>query len=107
MKLICLLSLTLLLSGCAVKRYPASPPVSTVQADQLDCRGIQQQIIAAQQQVQQKIDKTGEFDGLTVVGAALDFGIGNGIAKSRAQKAATVRAQQLQQLAKAKCHAAT
>jgi len=106
MKLICLLSLALLLSGCAVKRYPASPPVSAVQADQLDCSGIQQQI-AAQQQVQQKIDKTAQFDGLTVVGAALDFGIGNGIAKSRAQKAATLRAQQLQQLAQARCHAAT
>lgn len=102
MKLTPVLILSLLLSGCALKQYPSSPPVSTVQADQLDCQGVQQQI-AQQQQVQQEIDKTGEFDALTVVGAAMDFGVGNGIAKYQAQKKATEREQQLQQLAAAKC----
>lgn len=102
MKSIPLLVLSLMLSGCMLKQYPASPPVSTVQADQLDCSGVQQKI-AEQQKVQQDIDKTGEFDALTVVGAALDFGIGNGIAKHQAQKQATEREHQLQHLAAAKC----
>ncbi|MTD25817.1 hypothetical protein [Erwinia sorbitola] len=106
MKLTLLLVVPLILSGCALKQYPASPPVSAVQADQLDCQGVQQQI-AEQARVQQQIDKTGEFDGLTVVGAALDFGIGNGIAKHQAQKHATERQIQLQQLAAAKCQKAS
>lgn len=106
MKLTPLLVLSLLLSGCALKQYPKSPPVSAVQADQLDCQGVQQQIVK-QQKVQQDIDETGEFDALTVVGAAMDFGIGNGIAKHQAQKQATEREQQLQQLASAKCNRTT
>lgn len=106
MKLTPLLVLSLLLSGCALKQYPDSPPVSAVQADQLDCQGVQQQL-AEQQKVQQDIDKTGEFDALTVVGAAMDFGIGNGIAKHQAQKQATEREEQLQQLAAAKCSRAS
>lgn len=105
MKLTPLLVFSLLLSGCALKQYPDSPG---------QCRagrsarlpGVQQQI-AEQQKVQQDIDKTGEFDALTVVGAAMDFGIGNGIAKHQAQKQATEREQQLLQLAAAKCHRTT
>lgn len=102
MKSLPMLALSLLLTGCALKQYPDSPPVSAVQADQLDCQGVRQKM-AEQQKVQQKIDKTGEFDGLTVIGAALDFGIGNGIAKQQAQKHATERETQLQKLADVKC----
>ncbi|WP_380178111.1 hypothetical protein [Kalamiella sp. sgz302252] len=98
------LTLALLLSGCALKQYPASPPVSDVQQTQLDCPAVEKEI-ASQQQVQQQIDKTGEFNGLTVLGFIGDFGIGNGVAKSLAQKHADQRMDQLKTLEKAKCSA--
>lgn len=101
-KITVLLTAGLLLSGCAVKSYPDSPPLSNVQQTQLDCQGAQK-LATEQQQVQQQIDKKGEFDGLTVVGVLLDFGVGNGIAKSRAQSQADKREQQLQALTQAKC----
>lgn len=97
-----LLTVSLLLSGCAVKSYPNSPPLSNVQQTQLDCQGAQK-LTAEQQQVQQQIDKKGEFDGLTMVGVLLDFGVGNGIAKARAQSQADKREKQLQALTQAKC----
>ncbi|WP_158781556.1 hypothetical protein [Pantoea sp. BAV 3049] len=98
-------AVVLLLSGCALKQYPSSPPVSVVQSTQLDCSGVQKEI-ADQQQVQIKIDQTGQFDGLTVLGFLGDFGIGNGVAKSLAQKHADERMGQLKQLEQNKCAAA-
>lgn len=97
----CLL-LSCLLSGCAVKQYPDSPPVSEVQATTLDCKGVED-ALASQQQTQAQIDKTGEFDGLTVLGIVGDFGIGNGVAKAMAQKEADQRTHQLTALKTAKC----
>ncbi|ATZ11642.1 hypothetical protein [Erwinia amylovora] len=91
-----------LLVGCALKQYPASPPIDAGQAARLDCNEVKQQLVS-QQKAQQQIDKTGEFDGLTVLGAVLDLGIGNGIAKAVAQKRANQRQQQLQGLAREKC----
>ncbi|MDN8540125.1 hypothetical protein QZH36_01475 [Erwinia sp. BC051422] len=103
-KIVTLLSLLVLLSGCALKHYPSSPSVSEVQKTTLDCPTVQKEI-ASQQQVQQQIDKTGEFSGLTVLGFIGDFGIGNGVAKSLAQKHADQRMIQLKQLEKTKCSA--
>ena len=102
LKSVCLLTASLLLSGCALKQYPSSPPVSNVQATTLDCTGIESQI-ASQQQTQAKINKTGEFDGLTLLGFIGDFGIGNGVAKSLAQKHADQRMTQLKALEQTKC----
>ncbi|MBV4366901.1 hypothetical protein ACMGGR_09155 [Erwinia sp. BNK-24-b] len=96
------LSVLLLLSGCALKQYPSSPPVSEVQKTTLDCPAIEKEI-ASQQQVQSQIDKTGQFDGLTVLGFIGDFGIGNGVAKSLAQKHADKRMNELKALEKTKC----
>lgn len=95
----------MLLSGCALKQYPASPPVSEVQKTTLDCASVEKEI-ASQQQVQQQIDKTGEFSALTVLGFIGDFGIGNGVAKSLAQKHADRRMNELKQLEKSRCTAA-
>lgn len=93
----------LLLTGCALKRYPASPPVSEVQMTTLDCPAVENEI-ASQQQVQKQIDKTGEFNGLTVLGFIGDFGIGNGVVKNLAQKHADERMSQLKKLEKARCN---
>ncbi|WP_428946199.1 hypothetical protein ACQK5W_09720 [Pantoea sp. FN060301] len=101
-KIICLLGSCLLLSGCVLKHYPASPPIDDLQASQLDCGGVQQEI-ARQRDVDAQIDKTGEFDGLTVLAFMGDFGIGNGVAKGLARKHATARSAQLSSLAQQKC----
>lgn len=105
-KILCLLGSCLLLSGCALKQYPASPPVDEVQASQLDCRGVQAAIVS-QRDITAQIDKTGEFDGLTVLGFMGDFGIGNGVAKGLARKRAAARSEQLSALAQQKCSANT
>ncbi|WLS76999.1 hypothetical protein Q3V30_10845 [Erwinia pyri] len=102
LKLVCLIATTLLLSGCALKQYPASPAVSQVQASTLDCSAVETEI-ADQNRVQAQIDKTGEFDGLTVLGVIGDFGIGNGVAKGLAQKHADKRMSQLKALKQSKC----
>lgn len=104
-KVCALLSLSLLLTGCALKRYPASPPVSEVQKTTLDCPAVEREI-ASQQRIQAQIDKTGKFDGLTVLGFIGDFGIGNGIAKGMAQKHADQRMNALKKLKATKCPAA-
>jgi len=102
LKVVCLVATALLLSGCALKQYPSSPPVSQVQATTLDCSGVGAEI-ANQNRVQAQIDKTGEFDGLTVLGVIGDFGIGNGVAKGLAQKHADERMSQLKTLQQSKC----
>lgn len=103
LKSLCLAAITLLLSGCALKQYPSSPPVSQVQATTLDCSGVEAEI-TNQNRVQAQIDKTGEFDGLTVLGIVGDFGIGNGVAKGLAQKHADARMKQLKVLEQSKCN---
>ena len=100
-----LLCLSLLLAGCALKHYPASPPVSEVQKTVLDCKAVEEAILS-QQQTQAQIDKTGKFDGLTVLGFIGDFGIGNGVAKGMAQKEADKRMNELKTLEATKCQAA-
>ncbi|MGB9097918.1 hypothetical protein [Erwinia sp.] len=102
LKSVCLFTASLLLSGCALKQYPSSPPVSNVQATTLDCSGVESEI-ATQKQTQATIDKTGEFDSLTVLGVIGDFGIGNGVAKGLAQKHADERMTQLKALEHTKC----
>ncbi|WP_034915011.1 hypothetical protein [Erwinia sp. 9145] len=97
-----LITAVIVLSGCALKRYPDSPPVTDVQATIWDCDNVTERI-AAQQRVQSKIDKTGEFDSLTVLGFLGDFGIGNGVVKNRAQKAADRRMARLKTLQTVKC----
>lgn len=99
---LCFIALSLSLSGCALKQYPASPPVSDVQATTLDCTGVED-ALASQQQTQEQIDKTGEFSGLTVLGFMGDFGISNGVAKAMAQNDADKRQKQLIALKAAKC----
>ncbi|KJV28523.1 hypothetical protein [Pantoea sp. SM3] len=92
----------LLLSGCALKQYPQSPKVSDEEAQTYNCAALDQEI-AKSHSVQQQIDKTDEFDALTVIGFIGDFGIGNGIAKASANKHATARLNQLEQLKTVRC----
>ncbi|WP_235425981.1 hypothetical protein [Erwinia tracheiphila] len=104
-KLPFVIAVVVLFSACAVKHYPSSLPVSAVESTQLDCEGVRKAIVD-QQQVQNRIDRTGEFDDLTVLGFMGDFGIGNGIAKNQAQKHAVQRMTGLKQLEQMRCKVA-
>ncbi|MCU5774753.1 hypothetical protein N5923_21625 [Erwiniaceae bacterium BAC15a-03b] len=92
----------ILLSGCALKQYPQSPQLSAEESAALDCPAIEREI-ASSHSVQQEISRTGSFDALTVVGFIGDFGIGNGIAKYRANDKASDRLNQLESLKATRC----
>jgi hypothetical protein len=92
----------LILSGCATKQYPQAPAVTNEEATSFDCKALDQEIAKAHS-VQQEIQRTGDFDGRTVLGFLGDFGIGNGMAKSEATKKAQERLTQLESLRSVKC----
>lgn len=102
-KALCLLAI-LLLSGCALKQYPQAPAVTDEEARSYNCPALQTEI-AKTQAIQQQINKTGEFDVLTVIGFVGDFGIGNGVAKARANDKASARLKQLEALKAIRCKA--
>jgi outer membrane lipoprotein SlyB len=89
------------MSGCATKQYPQAPAVSTGEAKYFDCSEIDMEI-AKCRSTQDEIERTGDFDGLTVLGVLGDFGIGNGIAKGSASQKASARLAQLDNLKRAK-----
>lgn len=99
---ILLIVCVLIISGCATKQYPVASPLSLDEANTLDCKRVEQDI-ARVKSIQQEIERTGEFDGRTVLGALGDFGIGNGMAKSDARKKAQDRLNQLEVLKVSKC----
>ncbi|HGN9444688.1 TPA: hypothetical protein ACK0KV_003731 [Raoultella ornithinolytica] len=102
MKLAFPLLVAVFLTGCATKQYPQSPAVTSEEASSLDCKALNQEI-AKLHSVQAEINSTGQFDGRTVLGFLGDFGIGNGMAKSEAQKKAAARLNQLESLKAVKC----
>ncbi|MDF3917523.1 hypothetical protein P3W43_01495 [Salinicola salarius] len=105
MKLILLVAaMTAALAGCATKQYPQAAPVSADEASYMDCQSVNREIAEVKSQ-QAQIDETGSFDGRTVLGVLGDFGIGNGMAKSDARKAAKARLNQLETLKVSKCAA--
>lgn len=71
----------------------------------MDCKSVQLEI-AKTHSIQNEIEKTGDFDGRTVLGALGDFGIGNGMAKSEARRKAQARLEQLESLKSVKCQSA-
>ena len=77
-------------SGCATKSYPIALPLSSAEAERMTCNDLELEIIRAEQ-IENKINETGSFDGKTALGFLGDFGIGNGIAKSDARKAMSER----------------
>lgn len=103
MKSVFPLLVALFMSGCATKQYPQSPSVTSEEASSLDCKALKQEI-AKLHSVQVEINSTGQFDGRTVLGFLGDFGIGNGMAKSEAQKKAVSRLNQLESLKTVKCN---
>ncbi|MBF57755.1 MAG: hypothetical protein CME80_08560 [Halomonas sp.] len=101
-RLIFIAAMTVAVSGCATKQYPQPAPVSSSEAAYMDCQSVNREIAEVRSQ-QAQIEETGSFDGRTVLGALGDFGIGNGMAKSDARKAANARLNQLETLKVSKC----
>ncbi|KLF39078.1 lipoprotein [Klebsiella aerogenes] len=101
-KLMMVIAVMFVISGCATKQYPQAPSVTSEESAALDCAAIKQEI-AKTHSIQNEIETTGQFDGRTVLGALGDFGIGNGMAKSEARKKAQARLQQLESLKTVKC----
>lgn len=93
-KLVVIIPLALLLSACATKQYPQTPAVTKEESALLHCDSLKLEIAKARS-IQEDIEKTGEFNGKTVLGFLGDFGIGNGIAKGEAREKVSARLGQL------------
>lgn len=80
----------LALSACATKRYPIATPFSAAEASAMDCDGLRLELIRAEQ-MQLQITQTAETDWRSIAGFLGDYGIGNAMAKSEAERALAER----------------
>jgi hypothetical protein len=89
---------SVMVTGCATKRYPVVTPLSGAEKAMYSCRELQLEMLKAEE-VQLKITQTAETDWRSVAGFLGDYGIGNAMAKSEASRAvaervSTIRAAQ-------------
>ena len=77
-------------TGCATKRYTIATPLTSVEAEVYSCRELEIETIKAEQ-VRLQIRTTAQTDWRSVAGFLGDFGIGNAMAKSEADKAISRR----------------
>lgn len=77
-------------AACATKRYPIATPFSAAEAAAMDCDDLRLELIRAEQ-VQLQITQTAETDWRSVAGFLGDYGIGNAMAKSEAERALAER----------------
>ncbi|MFN7128407.1 MAG: hypothetical protein ACK4OJ_05020 [Brevundimonas sp.] len=88
-------------SGCATKRYPIATQWSPAEAEAMDCNSLRLEMIRARQ-VQTQIAETADFDWRSVAGFLGDYGIGNAMAKSDADKAIRGRIAGIEEAQRAK-----
>lgn len=74
------------LSGCATKRYPIATPLGMSEASMLTCHDIDLELIRAEE-ARRQISDTAKTDWRSAAGFLGDFGIGNAMAKSDAERA--------------------
>ena len=86
----CGLALTLAAGGCATKQYPVTAFLSQTDAQAMTCQQLAAEL-ARTEQAQAQIRDTSRTDWRSVAGFALDFGIGNQMARSEADRAVTQR----------------
>lgn len=77
-------------SACATKRYPIATTFTTAEAAAMTCNDLRLELIRAEQ-VQAQIADTANLDWRSAAGFLGDFGIGNAMARSDADKAITQR----------------
>lgn len=93
-------------TGCATKRYPIATAWSAAEAEAMDCSQLRLELIRARQ-VEQQISETADFDWRSVAGFLGDYGIGNAMAKSDADRAIRQRINGIQEAQRAKSCPAT
>ncbi len=83
-------------SACATKRYPIATTFTPAEAAAMDCDDLRLELIRAEQ-VQAQIADTANVDWRSAAGFLGDFGIGNAMARSDADKAITQRITAIRQ----------
>lgn len=91
----------LFVTGCATKRYPIATQWTAAEAEAMDCGDLRLEYVRAQQ-VQNQIAETADFDWRSVAGFLGDYGIGNAMAKSDADRAIRERIAGIQDAQRAK-----
>lgn len=77
-------------SACATKRYPIATTFTSAEAAAMDCNDLRLEMIRAEQ-IQAQIADTANPDWRSAAGFLGDFGIGNAMARSDADRAITQR----------------
>lgn len=80
--------------GCATKNHGRVSPLSTMEKTSLTCREIDIEISKVQAFMVQ-ISENSKIDGRSVLGFLGDFGIGNSMERSAAEKSAKQRLDEL------------
>ena len=83
-------AIMLVTTACATKRYPIATPLSGTEASLLTCRELALEL-ARTEETQSKIADTSQTDWRSAAGFLGDFGIGNAMAKSEAEKSLSDR----------------
>ncbi|MBO9710535.1 MAG: hypothetical protein J7521_20230 [Caulobacter sp.] len=88
MKAITILAIvaTVAIGGCATKRYPIATPLGMSEASMLTCHDIELELTRAEE-ARRQISDTAKIDWRSAAGFLGDFGIGNAMAKSDAERA--------------------
>lgn len=84
--------LALAVSACATKRYPIATELSQAEMELMDCDDLALELIRAEQ-IHHQIVETAETDWRSIAGFLGDYGIGNAMAKSEADRALSERQQ--------------
>jgi hypothetical protein len=77
-------------SGCATKRYPIATNMGTAERSMMSCHDLDLELVRAEE-TRLQISNTAKTDWRSVAGFLGDYGIGNAMAKSDAEKAINAR----------------
>lgn len=88
---------TILLAGCATKRYGRLQPLTGAERVAYSCRDVDLEI-AKVQAFQQQVVEGAQFNMASVLGILGDYGIGNNMERSAAEASAARRLGQLNDL---------
>ena len=89
------------LTGCATKRYPMATPLGASERAAMSCHDLALEISRGEE-VRRQIADTAQVDWRSAAGFLGDWGIGNAMAKSEADKAVETRMAQLREAQAAK-----
>lgn len=88
--LVTVTAVALVSSACATKRYPIATTFTPAEAAAMSCNDLRLELIRAEQ-IQAQIADTANLDWRSAAGFLGDFGIGNAMARSDADRAITQR----------------